>query len=128
MPQLQHTARRRQVAEVVRTKGLQVGRRQVTPEEAFQNKILALCRWYRLRTYHTYDSRRSPSGFPDLVIVGKGGVVFAELKSATGKVSLAQQEWWEDLKRAGAEAYIWYPADWEKIQTVLKRLAGHHDR
>lgn len=113
---------------MVLTEGLQVGRRQVTPEEAFQNKILALCRWLKLRTYHTYDSRRSTPGFPDLVIVGKGGVIFAELKSANGKVSLNQQAWWEDLTKAGAEAYIWWPEDWEIIQKVLKRVAGHDSR
>lgn len=94
-------------------------------EEAFQNKVLALCRWLRLRTYHTYDSRRSDPGFPDLVIVGRGGVIFAELKSTRGKVSLHQQAWWEDLTKAGAEAYIWRPEDWEQIQIVLKRVAGH---
>lgn len=94
-------------------------------ETAFQNKILSLCRWLKLRTYHTHDSRRSTPGFPDLVIVGKAGVVFAELKTSRGKVSIYQQAWWEDLTKAGAEAYIWRPEDWDTIQTVLKRIAGH---
>lgn len=114
---------------MVPTEGMLMGRTQVKtvhmPEIAWQNKILSLCRWYRLRTYHTYDSRRSDPGFPDLVIVGKRGVVFAELKSSKGKVSLNQQAWWEDLNKAGAEAYIWRPEDWPQVQDVLKRLAGH---
>lgn len=97
-------------------------------ETAFQNKIIALCRWLNLRTYHTYDSRKSAPGFPDLVIVGKNGVIFAELKTTRGKITAHQQAWWNDLKRAGAEAYIWRPEDWGTIQNVLKRIAGHHDR
>lgn len=96
-------------------------------EAAFQNKVLALCRWLKLRTYHTYDSRRSAPGFPDLVIVGKAGIIFAELKTTRGKVTIYQQAWWDDLTKAGAEAYIWRPEDWPQIQDVLKRIAGHHD-
>ena len=93
-------------------------------EDQFQEKILELCKWLRLRTYHTYDSRRSNAGFPDLVIVGKHGAVFAELKSTSGKVSLAQQEWYDELIMAGQQAYIWRPEDWPQVEKVLKQIAG----
>ena len=36
--------------------------------------------------YHTRDSRRSPSGFPDLVCVGPAGILWRELKTAKGKL------------------------------------------
>lgn len=97
-------------------------------ETQFQNKVIDLCRWYRLLYYHTHDSRRSQPGFPDLVIVGKHKVIFAELKSATGKVSMAQQEWIEKLNHAGAEAYVWRPQDWPHVERVVAELAGHRQR
>jgi hypothetical protein len=92
-------------------------------EEQFQQKVVDLCNWYRLLVYHTYDSRRSQPGFPDLVIVGKSGVIFAELKSSTGKVSLNQSEWYERLRAAGAKAYIWRPEDWEEVQQIIGEIA-----
>ena len=54
--------------------------------------------------YHTRDSRRSPSGFPDLVCVGPGFVIYRELKTARGRVSAAQQRWLDALRDTGASA------------------------
>lgn len=92
-------------------------------ETQWQARITDLCDWYRMKWYHVNDSRKDKSGFPDLVIVGKHGVVFAELKSDTGKVSMAQREFLDALHVAGAEVYIWRPEDWPQVQRVLKRLA-----
>lgn len=63
--------------------------------------------------YHTHDSRRSPAGFPDEVLVHprQRRLVFAELKRQKGRVSPAQREWLDALELAGAEAYLWRPAD-----------------
>ena len=63
------------------------------------------------RTYHTYDSRRSEPGFPDLVMAHpiQKRIVYVELKSAKGRVTNAQAQWLDDLHDAGAEAYIWRP-------------------
>lgn len=97
---------------------------QVIKEATFQTKVLDLCRFYRLKTYHTYDSRRSTPGFPDLVIVGPRGIVYAELKGTTGKATLAQLDWIEALNNAGGKAYLWYPGDWPEIQDVLKSLTN----
>lgn len=94
------------------------------PEKAFQDMVTELCDWYRLLWYHVTDSRKDKAGFPDLVIVGKTGVAFAELKSTSGKVSTAQMDWNQRLQLAGAEAYIWRPEDWPTVQKILKRLAG----
>jgi len=54
-------------------------------------------------------------GFPDLVLARKGEVVFAELKSAKGKVTAEQRSW---LNALGG-GYLWRPADWSEIQEVL---------
>lgn len=94
-------------------------------EDQLQEKIIQLCGWLHLKCFHVYDSRKSAGpGFPDLVIVGRGGTIFAELKSDTGKVSVKQQEWHDALVRSGAEAYIWRPDDWAQIHKTLNRLAN----
>ena len=61
--------------------------------------------------YHTHDSRRSPSGYPDLVCVGPGGVLYRELKTMRGRVTKAQDEWLFALTFAGADAQVWRPVD-----------------
>jgi hypothetical protein len=80
-------------------------------ERDLQQALSDLAKLLRLKAYHTYDSRRSEPGFPDLVIVGPGGVLFRELKSETGRVSPHQRAWIESLTAAGADAGIWRPAD-----------------
>lgn len=61
--------------------------------------------------YHTHDSRHSAPGFPDLVLVRPPRIVFAELKTATGKLSEAQVHWIALLGACGAEVYLWRPDD-----------------
>ena len=49
-------------------------------EAQWQSRVTDYCDLRRLRWFHSGDSRRdSCAGFPDLVIVGPGGVVFLEL-------------------------------------------------
>jgi len=50
-------------------------------------------------------------GFPDLVLVASGGVLFRELKSAKGSLSAEQRAWLDALAGAGADAAVWRPAD-----------------
>lgn len=70
--------------------------------------------------YHTYRSKRSPSGFPDLVFV-RDRVIFAELKAARTRVTREQRCWLDALDAAGAETYLWRPDDWDEIDRVLGR-------
>lgn len=80
-------------------------------EAELLESVRELCGWYRLLCYHTQDSRRCPAGFPDLVIVGKR-VLYRELKSQTGIVSVRQVEWLLRLEQAGADAEVWRPEQW----------------
>ena len=71
--------------------------------------------------YHTHDSRRSEPGFPDIVMVRPPSVLFAELKTDTGRVTPAQRMWLEALGRCpGIEAYVWRPSDFDAIVERLK--------
>jgi hypothetical protein len=64
-----------------------------------------------LLRYHTHDARRSPAGFPDLVLCGPGGVLFRELKRQGRDPTPAQQRWLDALAAGGADAGTWRPAD-----------------
>lgn len=81
-------------------------------EAELQTNILDLCRVLGLLAYHTHDARRSQPGFPDLVIVGPGGVLFRELKAAKGRCTPVQLVWLDALDAAGADASVWFPGDW----------------
>ena len=93
-------------------------------EAQFQRQVTDLAAWHRLRVFHSGDSRRDTgTGFPDLVIVGPGGVVFAELKTATGRPTRAQLDWLDALRATGIDAYLWRPTDLPRIRAVLAALA-----
>lgn len=101
-------------------------------ERDWQRRITDSCDYLGLTYHHETDSRRSRAGFPDLVIVGPGGVVFAELKAERGRVRPQQQEWIVALKEAGAEVHIWRPSDWNAVLDRLRALSsttvGHTQR
>lgn len=91
-------------------------------ERELQDAIVQTARVLGWRVYHTHDSRHSAAGYPDLTMVRNGRLVFAELKSATGKASEAQQEWLRDLRLSSAEVYMWEPSRWldGTIERVLR--------
>ena len=60
------------------------------------------------------------AGYPDLTMVRGKRLIFAELKSAKGEPSEDQMIWLALLDHAGAEAYLWRPADIESIERILK--------
>ena len=75
------------------------------------------------RSYHTYDSRRSAPGWPDLVLLRGGVALFRELKLDKGRLTAAQVEWIEALRGAGLDASVWRPRDWETICAELGYVA-----
>lgn len=64
-----------------------------------------------LLCYHTYRSDRSEPGFPDLVIVGRHGLLIRELKTERGRLTPAQRTWLDALTRLGESAGVWRPTD-----------------
>ncbi|MHB8312380.1 MAG: VRR-NUC domain-containing protein [Candidatus Dormibacteria bacterium] len=66
-------------------------------------------------SYHTWNSRKSAAGFPDLVMVRSRRLIFVELKSQSGKLTAQQQVWADGLGRAEVEGsvdyYTWRPGD-----------------
>lgn len=91
-------------------------------ERDFQQQVLDLARIYRWLVYHTWDSRNSAAGFPDLVLVRAPRIIFAELKVKGLLPSSAQQQWIDQLDRCnGAEVYVFYPEHLEQIAQLLSR-------
>ncbi len=90
-------------------------------EKQFQAQVIELARYCGWLLYHTYDSRRSTPGFPDLVLARDNRIIFAELKTEKGRISAAQKEWAEKLTKTPAEYYLWRPSDWESIEKILAR-------
>lgn len=77
------------------------------------------------KVYRTYDSRRSPEGFPDVVLARAGEPpVFAELKREHGRTTPAQRAWGQVLAAAGARHVVWRPSDWPAIVAVLTAQEG----
>ena len=102
------------------TRAQYLRQRAAGSEAEFQWRITKLAALYGWRVYHTYDSRRSQPGFPDLVLVRPPRLLFVELKSATGRPTAAQQEWLMAL--AGVtrvDARIWRPSQWDEIAVEL---------
>lgn len=74
--------------------------------------------------FHTYDSRRSNPGFPDIIAVKPGRLLVIELKAERGRLTGEQELWLHELKLAGAEPHVWHPSDLSSglIERVLRGL------
>jgi hypothetical protein len=69
------------------------------------------------------------SGFPDLVLLHESGqIIFAELKTAKGKLTAAQKKWLDLLQMAGGEVHVWRPADRQVVEYRLTRWAEFADK
>ena len=91
-------------------------------EKDFQKTVIDIATRLGYKVYFTKDSRESPAGFPDLVLVSKH-VIFAELKINSGVLSPAQVEWMQALSAAeGVFACVWRPKDIDTIIKVLTNL------
>ena len=98
-------------------------------EKEFQAIVIDRATSAGFRVYHTHDSRRSPSGFPDVVICAiratihdeREPVLFMwELKSMKGTVPRDQREWIEDLSSTRiVDARIVRPSDIDYIDQRL---------
>lgn len=92
-------------------------------EKSFMETVVSLAKLKGWLVYHTYDSRKSEPGFPDLVIVRDGEVMFIELKTDTGAVTEEQDKWIEALRKCEGEnlcVVVWRPSKLKEIEVMLK--------
>jgi VRR-NUC domain-containing protein len=97
---------------------------ETVPEKRFMAQILQVARPAGWIAYHTFDSRRSPEGFPDVILVrpepGRGPVYAWELKTARGKLSMAQHMWINALDGKTISAAVVRPADFADLVRLLQ--------
>lgn len=90
-------------------------------EKAFFETIRPVLTQQQFLWYHTYDSRRSVSGFPDLIALRGRRFWVAELKRVGGQLTPAQQIWLEAFRHIpGCEVYIWTPDDLPTIMEIVQ--------
>lgn len=103
-------------------------------EAQFQRNVVNLAHELGWRVYHhdtkapgreANTGRRVRAmigrGFPDLVMVREGRIIFAELKTERGKLSAYQQVWQAELSASeGVEHYVWRPHDETDIAAILQ--------
>lgn len=94
-------------------------------EADFQRAVIDLARLRGWRVHHETDSRKSPPGLPDLIMVRAGYLLMAELKSAKGRIRAEQSDWLSALRLVALEnrtisVCIWRPSDWPTIEAVLR--------
>lgn len=116
--------------------------RRLTPQEVqlrsiteneWQSTVMNLATLLGWRSYHAPENRpvigRSGAryvqnvraGFPDLVLVREGRLIFAELKRETGKLGPGQDEWLAELDEVpGVESYLWRPRDLQVVHRILR--------
>ena len=94
------------------------------PEASLLHTLLHAAALLGYLAYHTYDSRHSHPGFPDLILVGHGMVCFWELKSATGYTTAPQRHWQAALQAVDdphLDMRVIRPAD---LDAALRDLQG----
>lgn len=79
-------------------------------EDDLEAAVAALCKDLGVRYVHHRRSKGTTPGWPDDQLLGTG-LIFAELKTETGKVSAAQADMLAALAAAGQRVYVWRPSD-----------------
>lgn len=99
--------------------------RSVT-EKQFQRQVQGFLTAYKWRWYHPGDNvprngrvQAVKAGFPDLVAVRHGRLLFIELKRETGRTTSDQDDWLGDLATTGVECFVWRPRDLDTIRETL---------
>lgn len=92
-------------------------------EKQFQAQVLQLASLSGWRCYHTFDSRRSSPGFPDLVLVRPPRLLLVELKTDQGRLRPEQAAWLDVLAGCedAPEVHLWRPSSWGEIEATLTR-------
>jgi hypothetical protein len=97
-------------------------------EAIFQDQVIRLAKMQGWLIFHASPKMVRPGvwrsdgrGFPDLVLVHKGGrgIIYAELKTDLGRLSEHQLDWGEAILTAGGEYHVWRP---QHLQAIAKRL------
>jgi Holliday junction resolvase len=79
-------------------------------EAELQDAVMEALHKFGWLCYHTFDSRKSEVGFPDVIALRDERMFVIEFKTETGKVTPKQFAWlksFEDID--GVETFVWRP-------------------
>ena len=90
-------------------------------ERDFQKAIVELAQWNQWDVSWTHDSRHSPAGWPDLVLMRPPVILFRECKrdARPSRVTDDQRRKLGLLRACGLDAGVWTPDDWDEIVKIL---------
>ena len=100
-------------------------------EATFTNQVIEVAEMLGWKVAHFRPSRTMHGwrtavqgnggvGWPDLTIWKGQRLIFAELKSDSGRLTPEQAATIAELRETGAEAYIWRPEHFDAIVTTLR--------
>lgn len=108
-------------------------------EEEFTREVIAAAQLHGWRVAHFRPARTAKgwrtavagdgAGFPDLVLVRRGVLLVAELKTNSGRFRTGQREWLAAFQAANIPAHVWRPREWPDILAILGEPPerGAHD-
>ncbi len=75
----------------------------------------------RGRGIYTWIGEKGATGYPDVTLIRRDRLIFAELKVGRNSTTPAQDIWLDALGRVpGVEVYLWTDGDLEAIAGVLR--------
>lgn len=99
-------------------------------EAEFQRQVSKIARMYNWLVDHTPPMRNAGgdiytgglTGKTDLLLISLNakGIIFAELKTETGRLSVAQVAFRDAIVRNGGEHFVWRPSD---MPAIIERLS-----
>ena len=93
-------------------------------EADFQEALVEYAEMWGWLVWHDNDSRSNDAGFPDMVMVKGGKLIFAELKRQKRyTIKPKQLEWIEALGLAAGPnvmATFWFPSDRDYAEAILR--------
>ena len=88
--------------------------------QAFQSAIRKLATAQGWADYCQWDSRRSPAGWPDLILLRPPEIIAAELKIPPDRLSPAQRATLQSLAACQQiHTFVWRPRDSQQIADTL---------
>lgn len=99
-------------------------------EREWQSEVIFQAKARGWKWYHPPDNKPNAygriqqivAGFPDLVLVKNGTIIFVELKRETGVMSVEQEGWFEELRACGLTCYLWRPSDFLDMVQILNSV------
>ena len=98
-------------------------------EKIWQDQVIQIANTCGWDAHHIRPARYGATwktdglaGMPDLILIGQRGqgIIWAELKTRTGRLSDVQEHRITQLLENGQEVHVWRPTD---VDAIVKRLS-----